>query len=336
MDTSVIERLVHSFAGRRALEMPARPPAAAYELDAFELGLDVPDSNSSPRGDSAMDMQRKTFSKTFATAPNVALTVVNRAGAVRVRGVDSEEVRIDAEAGIYADSAESADAEIARIERGIERREERVEINTPELLRPAFSLGEGLFGRGPHVDYDITVPRSAVVSIDAHNGRVEVRRVEGPVAVDSHNGAVEVVDCRQMVSIDSHNGKVDVRQFAAIVKVTSHNGRIVIEDVAGDVDVEGHNGPQSLVNLQAGLRARTDNGAIEYEGRVAADIALDATNGSLRLRLPRDSRFEIDAESVRGAMHSDFDVRSEPGEGAGPRPRITLRTVHGGIRLEST
>ena len=282
-----------------------------------------------------MDMQRKTFSRTFATGATTALTVSNRAGLVRVRGGDGTEVRIDAEAEIYADGTESADVEVARIERGIEMRDGRVEINTPELLRPAFSLGDGLFGRGPHVDYDITVPRSTVVSIDAHNGRVEVRTVEGPIDVDSHNGAVEVVDCRQPVSIDSHNGKVEVRQCGAAVKVASHNGRIVIEDVAGDVDVEGHNGPQSLVNLRAGLRARTDNGQIEYEGRVAADIALEATNGSLRLRLPRDSRFEIDAETVRGGMHSDFDVRSDAGQGSGPRPRITLRTVHGGIRLEA-
>jgi hypothetical protein len=87
-----------------------------------------------------------------------------------------------------------------------------------------------------------------------------------------------------------------------------------VEDVRGPVEIA------------------TDTGAVEYRGRVLQSISIEATTGSVRLAVPADARFYLDATSRVGSVRSDLPI----GEGEPPAedaPTVCVRTEMGSIRI---
>ncbi len=276
-----------------------------------------------------MDEFRRSFVRTFATGPGCRLFVENRNGLVSVRGQDVAEVTVRATARLYADSAGEADREVERIERSTAHEGERVEVRTPDLYQPRFFF----FGGPARVDYEITAPEDTALSIEARNGRVDVRGVSGAVEIENRNGGVRVAEVARPVRILTRNGRVDVTSAGADVEVRSTNGAVSIERADGRVTVETTNGPLTISQVAAGAKLKTTNGPIHYRGRVAKDLDIETVNGPVRLAVPRDSRFQLDAESMFGPVRSDLPVRPAPGQATAPAGQVRLRSVHGPIHI---
>ncbi len=277
-----------------------------------------------------MELFRRFFSETYQTNANVELMVENRNGLVSVRGSDRTDVVVNVVAELYAESGEDADFEVERIRRSMSARAERVEIRTPELARPGFVF----FGRGPKVDYDISVPQGARVTIEARNGRIEVRSVQGPVTAAGRNGPITVDDCADAVSVEARNGRVVVSRCGSSVEVKGTNGTMAVEHVRGLVRARTTNGTISIEDAPGGVEASSTNGSLRYAGELRGDFDMQAVNGTIRLTVPADSRFEIDAESRHGSVRSELPVQRSGGGGEGPRPKVKLRTVNGAIRID--
>ncbi len=276
-----------------------------------------------------MELFRRIFSETYATRSDVYLSVENRNGLVSVRGTDGTDVVVNVVAELYAESAQDADREVERIRRAFIASAERVEIRTPELLRPAFMF----FGRGPKVDYDISVPEGARVEVEGRNGRIEVRGVRGPARANGRNGPITIEDCAEPVSVEARNGRVVVSRCQSSVEVKGTNGPIAIDRVGGVVRAMTTNGTISLEELGGRVEASSTNGSLRYAGELRGDFDMEAVNGSIRMSVPAASRFEIDAESRHGSVRSELPVQRSGG-GEGPRPKVKLRTVNGAIRVD--
>ena len=276
-----------------------------------------------------MDEFRRSFVRTFATGPKCRLLVENRNGLVSVRGHDVAEVTVRANARLYADAAGEADREAERIERSIAHEGDRVDIHTPDLEQPRF-----FFFAGPaRVDYEIAVPKETALSVEARNGRVEVRNIAGAVEIETRNGGVRVAEVARPIRILTRNGRVEVTGAGASVDVRSTNGAVSIERSAGGVTVETTNGPLTLSDAAAGAKLKTTNGPIHYRGQVGGDLEIETVNGPVRLAVPRESRFQLDAESRFGPVWSDLPVRQDGSEGGGAAKRVRLRSVVGPIHI---
>lgn len=274
-----------------------------------------------------MDLYRRSFTRTIQTGERAKLRVDNRNGLILVRVHDSPEVTISVVADIFAASTAEANDDAARIERGITSNGETVDIRTPELPRPEFMF----FWRGSRVDYEIAVPRATEAAVSARNGRVELRGVDGPIEVHSRNGPVSLSDIRADVRVEAANGRVSVERCQANVGVASTNGPLSVDRAGGDVTVETRNGSVEVRDALKSVRAATTNGSVRVSGPVNAEMTLETTNGAVRLLVPRAARFEIDAESRRGSVHSDLPLRDSQGDG--PRPKVRIRTTNGSIRI---
>jgi hypothetical protein len=167
------------------------------------------------------------------------------------------------------------------------------------------------------VQYQIAVPRGADLDLEASNGPIALRDVDGTVVAKASNGPI---------SLSNLSGNVDV---------TTVNGPVSINGGSGSMKVRASNGPLS----------------VDLEGRSWVGGELDAAtkNGPLTLTLPRNYGSGVTvASNGRGPVScraegcnrgwrttSDDDGNDEPrtielGSGA---PAVHLSTVNGPITI---
>ena len=279
-------------------------------------------------GVDGMDLHRRTFTMRFDTGDQARLRVENRNGAISLRTHDQPAIVVDVLAEIYAASSSEADAEVERLRRSMTHEGDRVDIRTPDLPRPEFFF----FGRGPKVDYEIRAPAATELQASNRNGAVLVTGTRRPVQVEVRNGRVSIEEVASEVSVETRNGRVNVEHCAGPVQVSGTNGHIKVVKAAGNVAITTTNGVVEITGAGAGVKVATTNGHIRLQGRINGDVDLQATNGAVRVSVPADSRFEIDAESRRGSVRSDLKVRERPQTGpSGPLPKVRLRTTNGSI-----
>jgi hypothetical protein len=281
-------------------------------------------------GMGGLELYRRSFSRRIETGPETRLRIENRNGRINVRTHDEPVIVIDVEAEVYAANSQEADNEVQRIERGITVDGNRVAVQVPELIRPEWFF----FGRGPKVDYEVRVPVGTDVWAVNRNGPVAIAGIRGKARVESRNGRVGLENIGADVEVETRNGKLGIDGVGGSVKVSGRNGSITIERAAGAVGVETKNGPVEVREAGAGVKVQSKNGSIRLNGKVNGDYNLEAANGSIRVAVTPDSRFEIDAESTRGSTRSDLPVRDRrAAEGDGPAPKVRIRTVNGSIHL---
>lgn len=153
------------------------------------------------------------------------------------------------------------------------------------------------------VEFDVYVPRNAVVFVSSGDGRLRVEGVNGEL--DLHTG----------------DGTIDVTGSRGRLKAETGDGRIRVEDFDGDADAQTGDGRISLDGNFRSLSARTGDGTI-----------------SLALPEGSNATIETNAESVSNdgvavAETPDTDARTRRWRIGGGGQTFTLRTGDGRIIL---
>jgi hypothetical protein len=209
---------------------------------------------------------RESVDRSRPLAATGELSLENVNGSVRVATWSDPRVRIEA---VKAAGSESA---LRRLEVLVEGEGDRVEVRT------RMPRGHWL-GSAGKVDYTITVPRGARVSLRNVNGRIEVADVAGGVRAKNVNGTIEA------------------------------------DHVAGEVEAETVNGTVAVSMAAVAPASRN---------RIAA------TNGTVRLTLPADAAADLEASTVNGVVHCEFDLA----QGTVSRRKVEGRIGPGGARFE--
>jgi DUF4097 and DUF4098 domain-containing protein YvlB len=273
----------------------------------------------------------RTIERHLETGPQARLDIECRNGNVDVHSHDSPRVRVVALVEVHAETESEAERDFRAVEDGIRVDGNHVRVSAPSQERSTFLF----FGRGLKVDYEVLVPYETQVSVEARNGRVEVRSIGGEASVDSRNGSVRVEGVAGRVRVESRNGRIDAADCASDVRLTSRSGNVYVTRARSDVTAETNNGDVVVSESSANAKLRSNNGSLRYAGGVNGNIDLEVEgNGSIRFVVPADSRFALDAEAVRGDVRSDLEVK-EHAQSAEPRPAVRLRTVNGSIKIET-
>lgn len=277
-----------------------------------------------------MERYHRTIERRFQTGAEAHIEIDSRNGDVEVHARDIDEVRVTATIESYAESAEEAEQDVRAVEEGIRAEGQRIWLAAPARERPAFLF----FGRGLKVDYHVLVPGRTRVEVRSRNGRVEISGTSD-VEIENRNGSVILDKIGGSARVSSRNGRVEATDCASDVTLVSRNGNTVAARAGGNLTAETQNGNVIVEDARREARLRTQNGSLQYKGTIGGnlDLAVEG-NGSIRLGVPSASRFELDAEAVRGDIKSDLEVRetASPGE---PRPVVRLRTLNGSIRIEA-
>jgi hypothetical protein len=176
----------------------------------------------------------------------------------------------------------------------------------------------------------------------------------GPDSDDGHRWAIHFlinVPRNIKLAMDAHNGPLSVRDVNGTVNATTVNGPVSIYRCSGDITAEATNGPVSVTRSSGTIRVRTQNGPLEIElsGTSWSGSGLEASaqNGPIKLRIPRNyqsgvevtsrghSPFHCDSDACAQG-HKDWDDDNKSVHLGGQATVVRMSTVNGPVSIVST
>ncbi len=214
---------------------------------------------------------RKEFH--FTVSPGSVIAITNQYGPITVKGGAGNQVIVNAV--LHSDQIE-----IDHTQSG-----SRVDLLTHLLSEANADAGR--------VDYEVSVPADASVTLRSSTGVLHAEGLHGDVSLEGSQASVEVRDIS-----DAH---VHVRTLNGSVALTNiRNGHVEVTSVGGDVVLNSVNGPLVQVN--------STSGKIRYEGDFAnsGEYMLTSHSGDIEASAPNDASIDVTARSVRGKVENDF------------------------------
>jgi DUF4097 and DUF4098 domain-containing protein YvlB len=275
--------------------------------------------------------QTERFNETFKVAGDGALDLSQVSGDVRVTTGRNGEIRVEAVKRVRHRDSDEARRLLGLLRIEVTPVGNRIEVRTIYPRTTSRNLSA-------EVDYNITVPVGAAVSVKTVSGDLSVNGVRGEVRAEGVSGDVEVVATPNLALAKTVSGDVLARDIGAADSLTlgTVSGTVTATGLkvrtleAGSVSGDVH-----LANLQVErLVAKTVTGGIDYDGNLARGgrYEFHAHSGGVRLVLASVSGFELDASTFNGTIRSDFPVtlhstaRDTPGRGRRP---VNTRAIRG-------
>lgn len=228
---------------------------------------------------------------TFAVPAGSRLDLYNHQGSVNVTTWDRNEIRIQArwDEGRRPVTIRSSESGV------------RVRVEPREA---------GM----PHVEFDITTPKSMSMAlqgvelaarIEGSEGNVAVQSVEGPIEVEGGRGNVSLQAVDGSVSVRNANGKISVHAIEGPVTITSSRGALNIESVDGDVTLTDIDSDNVSVNVV--------DGDVSYEGTIRDDgrYFISTHDGDLTVRIPKGANARVSVATFDGDLVSDIPIQLE-------------------------
>jgi DUF4097 and DUF4098 domain-containing protein YvlB len=243
--------------------------------------------------------QTERFSRKVRIGRDGRLSLDNIAGNIVVTGGSGDEASIEAVKRTTGDASQLASVHIE-----VEERPGRVDIKTEHTAR----------NDRVSVDYTVTVPAAAGVSLKSISGNVRVTGVQGPVRAESISGAVTAASTPRLELAKSVSGDVDLTDTSADAELnaSSISGSVRAKGLkARALDLGTVSGDVVLTNVACErISIRSVSGDVEYSGTLARNgrYEINSHSGTVRLALSSDIGFELNANSFSGSIRSDLPL----------------------------
>lgn len=203
------------------------------------------------------------------------------------------------------------------------------------------------------------------VEVLSQNGRVEVATVGAPVSVRNSFGAVDAKEIAGSLTVNNANGNVSAKEINGDLIVETRFGTVRGDTIRGAARITNANGAVNLTGVTKDARVRTSfssvflkeiGGAIDVQNENGAvsvtdlappaggcrPIAVRTTFSSIKLELPADSSYTVNASTSFGHIRSDLPITTRSlGEesvsgtiGRGGACKLELSNTNGNITID--
>ena len=250
----------------------------------------------------------------FNVGPRASVSVVNQYGPITVKPSSNSQVVVTAI--LHSDKAEVDNYQSGN----------RVDIKSH--LLPGANSESG------RIDYEITIPADASITLYSPTGPLRAEKLQGDVSLEGSGASVDVHDVSDAhVHVKTMNGPVTLTNI--------HDGHVEITSVSGSVSLTEVSGP--LVQVSS------TSGRILYDGDFGSSgqYSLISHSGDIEATIPAYASFDVTARSVTGKVENDFPFQPKshtnfaviPGSSfAGTIGKaassVVLKTFSGRIRLK--
>jgi DUF4097 and DUF4098 domain-containing protein YvlB len=211
----------------------------------------------------------------FKVGKKPSVSINNQYGPISVKAGASKEVSVTAV--IHSDKVE-----VDQSHRG-----NRVDIVSHLLPGADSTTGQ--------VDYEVTVPADADVTLTSMTGPLHAERLQGDVVMEGNTAVVDVRDVSE--------GHVHVKTLNGPVTLSGvRDGHVEVTSLGGDVILTSVNGPLVQVN--------SSSGKISYDGNFGegGEYSLTTHTGDIEATAPSYASIDVTARSVQGQVVNDFQL----------------------------
>ncbi len=279
------------------------------------------------------------FERSFAVSEPLKLDVDTGSGSVTIRTGSGDEIIVIGEIQVQRrflwGKPRNADEIIQEIEDN-----------------PPIEMDGGRLRVGPFPDrkirnrisisYEIIAPTGTEIFAETGSGSISVSDIAAPVDVHTGSGSVQLHNISGPAKARTGSGSVRAEGIAGAFDGESGSGSIYLQQSAsGDVVVSTGSGSIDLNGVAGSVRASAGSGRITVDGRQEGDWELDTGSGAVRVSLPADAAFELDAESNSGGIDIDHPLtvsgsiskKHVVGSVRGGGPLLRIDTGSGRIRV---
>lgn len=228
------------------------------------------------------------------------LKVIDNHGAVSVHPSDDNKITVVVRKRIKAESQSDADKYDS---------ETKPTITTIGGLVTVDAKTEGAGDHPTETDLDISLPRSA------------------PLTINSRRGDVNVTTRNAGVDISAQHSDTTVEEITGNVKVSEDKGSVKLEQINGDVHVEGRMNEVSVSDVK---------GSAQLDGEFQESVKLERIAKTVTFK---SSRTDMEFAGIEGSLDLDADeLHAE--QIAGPLHLMTrsknvhLQEVSGDVRVQ--
>ena len=160
-----------------------------------------------------------TVDQKLSAAPDVAVSIENMSGSVKVTGWDRGEVQVK---GTVGDGGE-----LSFLGGG-----KRIHVEIESDRNPM----------GVKSDLEVFVPSGSSVAVEGFHATISVTGVTGAVNAETVNGSITQSGAAKQVELQSVNGDIQVAKASGRIQAEAVNGSVVLKDVSGDLEASTVNG----------------------------------------------------------------------------------------------
>ncbi|HEV2802051.1 MAG TPA: DUF4097 family beta strand repeat-containing protein [Pyrinomonadaceae bacterium] len=249
-----------------------------------------------------------TAEQSLPAEATVTVLMCIESGDVLVRGWDRREVRARS---VNAPRIELRRADATADPNPATRVEVLVARDANEPARPGLCSNSNL---------ELDVPHGSTVQIKGNTGDISITGVANARA-GTLSGDIELQGITKSTEASSINGTLVMRKSKGRMRLETIGGEIVAGDLSADeaadeFSVKSVSGEITLTNIgHTHVEAFSSNSPINFTGALAGGglYTLKSHSGSIRLSLPSDSSFQLNAKVHHsGEIVTDFPIRQVP------------------------
>jgi len=267
----------------------------------------------------------ENFSRTVKVGRAGALDLQNVAGDISVTGGGGDEVRIEAVKRVRHPNEAEGKTLLSEIQIEVADRGGRVEVRTEYPRRRNWSGG---------VDFTVSVPRDASVSLRSVSGTVKVTNVNGELRAETISGDIITMTTKKLRTAKTVSGDVEISEAESDeLSLGSVSGDVTVTRLKGSgLDGQTVSGDLRLTDVEIDHASlRSVSGDIEYAGRFNRNgrYQFQSHSGDIRLT-PADARgFAVEASTFSGDVRSDYALTLQPSPGNSLASSGRNRSVRG-------
>ena len=140
------------------------------------------------------------------------------------------------------------------------------------------------------------------------------------------------VPAQTQLTATSGAGNANISGLALPVEATTGAGAITAEDLAGDVRLHTGAGAVNAKSIGGALEIESGAGSIRAQGVPKHDWRIKAGAGSIRLEIPADASFDLDAQSGFGRVSVSDSLGLK--DGSVSNSRVRGKVGNGGPMVE--
>jgi len=274
--------------------------------------------NEQRRRDSrAEEVERTT--RTLNIGADGEINVSNISGDMVVTRGGGHSATVEIIKTARAESAEDAKALLALVTVDVMERGPRAEIKTRYPSEDDWRR-RGRRNMNVDVDFNITVPAQARVSLHSISGSLSVRDVAGAISVDSISGNIKLANTGRIATAKTISGNVEVLDTTVdgTLTASSISGTVAmrkirarglnLSTVSGNIEVEDVDSER--------VDGQSVSGDVMYSGGFEPNGRYEFTShsGSVKLAIDGKTGFQIEATSFSGGIRTDFPLTLEGGQ----------------------